>query len=65
MKYLTVTEVARRLRRNRQLILRWIADGRLTAERLGPVWAVREDVLSRFTPPPRKWSTRPKGRRRR
>jgi excisionase family DNA binding protein len=63
VKYLTLTEVAARLRRHRKLVARWVADGRLKAERLGPVWVVNEDALSRFTPPPRKWTTRPKAKR--
>lgn len=54
MKFLTLTEVAKRLRRNRRLVLRWVEEGRLAAEHLGPVWVVREDVLSRFDPPARR-----------
>lgn len=63
VKYLTLTEVAKRLGRNRRLVARWVEDGRLKAERLGPVWIVSGEVLSSFTPPARKWTTRPKAKR--
>lgn len=60
MDYLTVVQVAKRLRRNQRLVLRWIQDGRLEADRVGPVWLVSKDALSRFDVPARKWSTKPK-----
>jgi excisionase family DNA binding protein len=63
MEYLTITQVATRLRRNPALVYRWIVQGRLKAERVGPVWLVSKDALSRFAPPPRKWTTTPKRRR--
>lgn len=65
MDYLTVAQVARRLRRHPKLVYRWIAEGRLRAERAGSVWLVHKETLARFAPPARKWSTKSTGRKRR
>jgi len=61
LEYLTVAQVAKRLRRHPKLVYRWIAEGRLKAERAGSVWLVSRETLALFEPPP--WSTRPKHRK--
>lgn len=48
MNWLTVEQVAAKLRRNPQLVRRWIREGRLRASRVGPLWVVSADELRRF-----------------
>jgi hypothetical protein len=45
---LTADQVATRLRRNPELIRRWIREGRLKADKLGPTWVVTLSELARF-----------------
>ena len=45
MNLLTVEQVAAKLRRNPQLVRRWIREGRLRATRVGPLWVVSIDEL--------------------
>ncbi len=54
----TVAQAAARLNRNRALIYRWLAEGRLRGEKFGYVWLVSERDLRRFL-------RQPPGRRRR
>lgn len=54
---LTVEQVAERLERDVQMVRRWIREGRLEAERVGPIYLVRPGALRRFKAPqarPRK-----------
>jgi excisionase family DNA binding protein len=44
----TVEEVAKRLRRNPELVRRWLREGRLSGEAFGPVWAIDEREVERF-----------------
>lgn len=55
--YMTVEQVAERLQRDVQMVRRWIREGRLEAERVGPLYFVRPGSLRRFKVPaarPRK-----------
>lgn len=57
-------EVAARLRRNRLLVYRWLAEGRLRGERYGYAWLVTERELTRFLRhEPERRSRRRVGRR--
>jgi excisionase family DNA binding protein len=47
-KYLTVAQVARKLRRSPTLVYRWIAEGRLRGQKLGYAVLVDERDLERF-----------------
>jgi excisionase family DNA binding protein len=48
---LTVEQVAERLERDVQMVRRWIREGRLEAERVGPIYLVRPGALRRFKVP--------------
>ena len=48
MKYLTVAQVAERLGRNVELVRRWIREGRLRAQKIGPIWVVTVENLRKF-----------------
>lgn len=48
-KLLSVAEAARRLRRNPVLVYRWIAEGRIRAQKIGRAVIVDERELERFT----------------
>jgi len=55
--YLTVEQVAKRIKRDVQMVRRWIREGRLEAEHLGQIYLVRQGALRRFNVPkarPRK-----------
>ncbi len=57
MDYLTVEQVAKRIKRDVQMVRRWIREGRLEAEHLGQIYLVRPGALRRFNVPkarPRK-----------
>lgn len=45
---MTVREVAERLKRNEDLVRRWLRDGRLQGQRFGRDWMVSERDLARF-----------------
>jgi excisionase family DNA binding protein len=46
--FLTVEEVARRLRRHPELVRRWLRDGRLKGLTFGRSWIISEGELARF-----------------
>ena len=48
MKYLTAEQAAEQLERNPELVRRWIREGRLRAQKMGPIWVVTDDELRRF-----------------
>ncbi|HAF10380.1 MAG TPA: DNA-binding protein [Chloroflexi bacterium] len=52
MNRLTVDQAARRLKRNPNLVRRWLRDGRLRGENIGNgkggVWVITERELERF-----------------
>lgn len=45
---LTVPDAAARLKRNPDLVRRWLLEGRLRGEKFGPVWMIDERELERF-----------------
>jgi excisionase family DNA binding protein len=45
---LTVAEVAAQQHVHRKTVLRWIADGRLPAQRIGYHWRIRRTELERM-----------------
>jgi len=45
---MTVDQVARRLKRHRELIYRWLREGRLKGKKIGTTWIVNEQELARF-----------------
>jgi hypothetical protein len=45
---MTVTQVAKVLRRDPEAIRDWIRDGRLRGRKLGPVWVVEATEVERF-----------------
>lgn len=51
LEYYTVDQVADLLGRNVQLVRRWIREGRLEAERVGPIYLIRPGALRRFKVP--------------
>ena len=48
MERLTVDEIAKKLRRNPELIRRWLREGRLRGERIGWSWTITPAELDRF-----------------
>ncbi len=48
MQRLTVPEAARRLRRNPELVRRWLREGRLRGEQFGREWLIAPSELERF-----------------
>lgn len=48
--YLTVTEAAKELGCTKEYITRLIRQGRLKAERAGPIWLVSQRSLAAYTP---------------
>ena len=51
---LTIEEAARRLKRDPELVRRWIREGRLEARKVGSAYVVSPSVLRRFRPPARR-----------
>jgi excisionase family DNA binding protein len=45
---MTVAKVAKVLRRHPEVIREWIREGRLKAEKMGPIWVVTDVELARF-----------------
>ena len=45
---LTVGEAARHLRRNPELVRRWLREGRLKGMRFGQSWVIDQRELARF-----------------
>ena len=48
MKFRTIQQAAEDLERNPELVRRWIREGRLRAEKMGPIWVVTDAELKRF-----------------
>lgn len=48
MELLTTSETARMLRVTRQTVVRMIADGRITASRVGGQWRISKEWLERY-----------------
>lgn len=48
MELLTASETARMLRVTRQTVARMIADGRITASRVGGQWRISKEWLERY-----------------
>lgn len=62
MNLLSVREVAERLQRNPVLVYRWIAEGRLRAQKVGYAVVVDERELKRFEKRlPERRAPRPRG----
>ena len=56
-EYLTVAEVAHRLRREDSTVRGWIQEGRLAAYRFGKAWLIRRDDLEAFEAAARRGET--------
>jgi helix-turn-helix protein len=48
MKWLTVHETSRKLRRSPILVYRWLTTGRLKGQKFGHAWLVSEREIARF-----------------
>ena len=48
MDRLTVRDAARKLRRNPELIRRWLREGRLRGQQFGREWLIAPSELDRF-----------------
>jgi len=46
--WMTVDQVAKHLKRHRELIYRWLSEGRLKGKKIGTTWIVSERELARF-----------------
>jgi excisionase family DNA binding protein len=58
--WMTVAQVARKLKRHPELIYRWLGEDRLKGKKIGATWIVSERELERFKkhqPERRKRST--------
>lgn len=54
VKLYTVTEVAKKLKRSRVLVYRWLTEGRLRGKKYGHAWLVSERDLATFKQPERR-----------
>ena len=58
--YLTVSDIAKRLKVSRARVHQLIAEGRIKAERLGPIYAIKPNEFAKYG---RKPEGRPSGKK--